>query len=972
MTAFGSLAFATPWLLTALLALPVIIWLLRVTPPHPQRIWFPATRLLADLLQREETPDRTPWWLILLRMLIVALIILGLAGPLLNPPAPVLNRGPVVLLVDNGWASGETWNERLEIGEDLIARTRKDTDLFLVLPTARQGEMAGVNAPPLRFVGADDALKTFRQISPQPFGVDREAAIERLKTALEATPEVTANTAQIVWLSDGLAGVSGRDEGEEGEAVATGSPLEALRELGRVSVAGLGLRGQSVAILPPVTTPTGFEITLVRPEAGGEAQADLRLVGANGRLLHTKEARFGAGDRALMVPVAIPLELRNDTQRIEVKGIASASAVFLLDERWKRRLVGIVDLEAGETAQPLLAGTYYIDKALSETAELARGALSDVLEAKPTVLVTADVGQIVGSDKDSLVSWIEEGGVFVRFAGPRTANQGDELLPVQLRQGGRVLGGALSWSEPQTLAPFDRRSPFHGLSIPEDVSVTRQVLAEPSIELADRTWARLDDGTPLVTAVQQGNGWIVLFHITANPEWSSLPLSGLFVEMLQKLVGLSRGTVSPEAQGLTSSGPLPALQTLEGRGRLVDPPPGVRPLPAEWSQTQLGPSHPPGFYGPSASAVALNLIGEDFAFRSLPPLPPGVAQLDLGDDRTVDLRPPLFIIAFLLLLADTIITLMMSGRLHLPLPRPLSGSAPRGAARELASLTMLGATAALVLALTAGPARAQNALSAEELSASERAALEATLETRLAYVLTGDGALDEQSRAGLYGLSRALRVRTSIEPGDPIGVNLETDDLSLYPFLYWPMARSGQGPSPEALAKIDGFMKTGGLILFDTGDEQSRLPGSTSNPSLATDEQRALREILNELDIPPLEPVPNGHVLTKSFYLLEEFPGRWDGGRVWVQARLSDAEGGEAVQGRSNDGVSPLIIGSNNWAAAWAIDTQGRPLVPVQPGGPRQRELATRFGINVVMYTLTGNYKADQVHVPALLERLGQ
>jgi hypothetical protein len=109
-------------------------------------------------------------------------------------------------------------------------------------------------------------------------------------------------------------------------------------------------------------------------------------------------------------------------------------------------------------------------------------------------------------------------------------------------------------------------------------------------------------------------------------------------------------------------------------------------------------------------------------------------------------------------------------------------------------------------------------------------------------------------------------------------------------------------------------------------------------------------------------PVPVDHVLTKSFYLLKEFPGRWTGGTVWVERR----------GGRHNDGVSSIVIGSNDWAGAWAVDGNGTATLPVVPGGERQREFAYRFGINWVMYSLTGNYKTDQVHVPAIIERLGQ
>ena len=83
------------------------------------------------------------------------------------------------------------------------------------------------------------------------------------------------------------------------------------------------------------------------------------------------------------------------------------------------------------------------------------------------------------------------------------------------------------------------------------------------------------------------------------------------------------------------------------------------------------------------------------------------------------------------------------------------------------------------------------------------------------------------------------------------------------------------------------------------------------------------------------------------------------------------AELGERAGERVNDGVSPVVIGSHDWAAAWAVDDRGRPLFATVPGGEEQREHAYRFGVNLVMYALAGNYKADQVHVPLIMRRLG-
>jgi hypothetical protein len=224
------------------------------------------------------------------------------------------------------------------------------------------------------------------------------------------------------------------------------------------------------------------------------------------------------------------------------------------------------------------------------------------------------------------------------------------------------------------------------------------------------------------------------------------------------------------------------------------------------------------------------------------------------------------------------------------------------------------------------------------------------------------------TKAGLEGLSKVLRERTAVEPDEPIGLNVETDELAFFPLIYWPIGPAQRELSPAALSKIDAYMKNGGTIFFDTRDQAMTLGVGGQRSGPGTD---VLRRLLAGLDLPPLEPLTPDHVMTKSFYLLQDFPGRWTGGRVWVEARGAQGSGVDAKLTQS-DGVTPIIVGGHDWAAAWARDEFGRPLAAVTPGGENQREMAVRFGVNMVMYALTGNYKADQVHVPAILERLGQ
>src|ERR1700747_1845256 len=192
MLALGSLAFASPWLLAALAALPVIWWLLRVTPPPRRRIAFPAIRLLLGLTPREETPARTPWWLILLRTVLAALVILALAHPVMNPQHRLAGIGPVVLILDDGWAAGRDWSRRQTAALDILAGAEREDRQIILVTTA---PLASDEAPsPLQPVRAADARAAVQALQPKPWPTDRAAALRRL----EAMPLPQGGAA--VWI----------------------------------------------------------------------------------------------------------------------------------------------------------------------------------------------------------------------------------------------------------------------------------------------------------------------------------------------------------------------------------------------------------------------------------------------------------------------------------------------------------------------------------------------------------------------------------------------------------------------------------------------------------------------------------------------------------------------------------------------------------------------------------------------------
>jgi hypothetical protein len=943
------LGFAQPLVLLGLLSLPVLWWLLRLVPPRPRRIDFPPTRLLFEIAPKEETPSRTPWWLTLLRLALAALVIFAAAGPQWQPPVAAANRAaPLLLMIDDGWAAAAAWPERLRTADELIARADADNRPVALLPLSESARDIS-----LQVAGA--ARVQAKQLKPKPHAIDRSEALPVLTRFLAGTPDV-----EVAWLSNGV------DLGK-GSAF-----IEGLAKI--VGDHPLTIVNGGIAVLHALAAADNaagaLTVKVLRAQTGQAENGIVKAIDLKGLALGEAPFAFKGGDRETEASLDLPVEIRNEVARLEIVGERSAGAVQLLDKRWRRRTVGIVSGSSAERSQPLLGANYYLKRALSPFADVRveeglapAEAISRYLDQHLPMLILADVGNVAQA-RERLTQWIDNGGVLVRFAGPHLARNDDDLVPVRLRRGGRTLGGSLSWDKPQKLAGFSPDSPFNGMPVPDDVTVTRQVLAEPDSQLTDRTWATLADGTPLVTAQRRGKGLIVLFHVTADTRWSDLPLAGTFVDMLRRIVALSGSVTADEKAGSTakadnaSAQVVPPTRVLDGFGAFTTPPPSAKPVPSN-TTARADAEHPPGFYGPPEGLVAVNTLAPTDR-----PAPLDYAGLKARFDvyrhgEPLDLRGPVFLAALLLLLADALVVFWLSGGWSVLRPQR------RRAAIIIFAAGLAGALVFQHPAHAQAPAQAPAKPSAQ----AQAFAMKATQRTHLAYVVTGDAEVDEVSKAGLQGLTLFLAQRTSLEAGDPIGLDLARDELAFFPIIYWPVSTKAPKPSKAALERIDSYMKSGGTVLFDTRDALDAPPdpgGESRAPGML-----ALRGILSSLDIPELEPVPRDHVLTKTFFLLHDFPGRFTSGRLWVEA-LPDDNDDTSRPARAGDGVSSVLITSNHLAGAWAMRPDGQAMLPLVPGEPRQREYAFRAGVNIVMYALTGNYKADQVHIPALLERLGQ
>lgn len=910
-----SMTFSYPWILTALLGLPALYWLIKISPPSPKIIAFSAIQFLLPLKQREETTTSIPWWLLAIRLLIAFLIIVGLAGPKLDAPNEFRPSGPAVIFIDNNWSTAPSWDKIETRLNQLLDLLKDQQQLVYLIPLSLQPPNHPLQLTALR---PEDAFNQVLTMQPTSLPLDR-GQIQSIIPELKKIVGVSFH-----WFSSGLEVTKHKQDSERlFSEISEIGPLTVYRAdqiRFPLMISALEFQGKTTII--PISKPVGSLLnkgTLV-------ARADA------GKILVQKDFSFDGDQHKTLVSLTLPLQIRNDITSFEIVGGNSAASKYLMDNRHQRKKVGLVSNQQTSHSQAFLDENHYLEKALFPYFELEKEPLARLLNSDNSIIVLGDAGTHSPKQEAQIKAWINKGGVLVRFAGPKLSNSRTTITPVRLRSGSRNLDGSISWSTPAPIGSLSKNSPFEHLNIPKDVTIKKQVLAVPSIDLASKTWAKLTDGTPLVTADQWGAGTIILFHTTATTKWSNLALSGLFVEMLREIGQLATNNVALFSNKIK----FPPLSLMDGFGQFSGTVATAQMLTLNGNAPpRINPLHPAGYYGTQDYKIALN-IGDNLS---------DYQRLDMGSTNAVvsqlslvaqtKIMPYLLLLAFLFILMDLLIVLNIQGRLK-----------PGSRISVALALYFTGF-------LWGGPAPAQ----ADDI----QRILDATLQTRLAYVITGRDRVDLMSQAGLQGLSTVVSRRTSVETGSPLSVDIEKNELLFFPFIYWPMTDDFPVVSDQAVGNINKYLSAGGIILFDTRNQNAsnRYGGGLAG----SPENKRLRQLLSRIHIPRLMPVPVDHVLTRSFYLMQAFPGRYNTGELWA-SDISDVA--------NTDGVSSILIGSNDWAAAWAVNADGRPMASVIPGGEKQREHARRFGVNLVMYALTGSYKADQVHIPAILDRLSQ
>lgn len=636
MMALGPVGFAAPWMLAALVALPVLWVILRAVPPAMREVIFPGAVLLEGLPDPPPLRQRTPWWLVLLRTLALAAVILALAGPVWKPADSGDGRGPLLIVLDAGWAAAPGWAR---------AQARAAAALQGAAAAGRPAALllADGQPPAPVFADASVALAALRAAQPQPWETRYPPAAAG---ALDGAPA----SFDTLWLADGL------------DHPGRTALLTALTARGTVSVVP---PASTISALVEEADEAGQPALMLHWTGGGPAPTvlaqgpDPQGIPRDLARLVAASPRSAAGITSARVALDLPAELRNRVTRFAIEGAQGAGAVVLADDGVRRRKVALIGNARATEGQALLSPLHYLRRALAPTADLIEGSLAEVLPASPDVIVLAD--QPLSTPQPDLAEWVDKGGVLIRFAGPRMAAApglaGDPLLPVRLRPGGRDAGGALSWDTPRPLAPFAPGGPFAGLTPDPEVTVRAQLLPEPDPDLPQRTLASLSDGTPLVTRAPLGKGQLLLIHTTADPEWSDWPLSGLFVAMLERLVltaGRGARGADPSADAARADH-WTAVVTLDGFGRDGDPG-ALAPLTAAAVAAGAAPGAPAGIYRAGERRKALN-AGSPLTLAAWA----GATLEKAGTRPGLPLVAPLLVAAMVALVMDAIASALLSG-----------------------------------------------------------------------------------------------------------------------------------------------------------------------------------------------------------------------------------------------------------------------------------------------------------------------
>ena len=899
----NTLAFTNYYALLGLLALPLIFLIIKSLPPSPKKMFFSSFYLINKLEKTSVTKNNIPFWLLIYRIILITLIVLFFSKPYLNSTAKTSDADAIksyVIIADIGWSMSKEWEKFKKIVNAISNEAeKKNKEIIFYHSNSQKYEQPKV------FKLSKNVNQYLKKISPSPWQFEKSNLTEIIKKNNN-------------FIDSKVFFIFSKFDNKD-----YNNQLKNLNFLNtQVKNKVLINTVKNIMFFKNINiSKESIKLEVIRHESPTSSRRfTIKITSIDNQVIFKKSYVLKLNQKAFYFNENFPLEVLNQIHKIEIVEQNHAGAKYYFDDYSKKKKIGIYTESFQYKENPLLSSVYYLEKSLNIDHILKIGDLDQLIKFNSSVIIIPDKGNIPEREHLKLNKWLANGGTLIRFSGVRLSKSNTKFLPSNnLLMSVRHVGGILSMENLLKISPFNKDSIFYGLEIPNDINFKKQLIID-SQDSNLRFEASLTDNTPLVTLGKKSQGKIFLFHITANNDWSNLPLSSLFASMLERIVLLSEKNIITSPLELNLTKEINSFGDLNNTNKILNIK-GSTLL----KKTYPSRNHLPGIYENNQLTVALNLSNkiDDQYFNNV--YDKKLKILPAFKDQIFDLRPILLKIILFMFILDMIITMLL--KYQFSFLRSFYKN------KNLFSLFFF-----LFFLVNLSNLYSQSLAN----------------DTYLAYIKTPEEKLNYISKNGLNTIKILLQTRTSIAPKEVIEVDIKKDQIYYYSFLYWPLSKNLIDLDIKTITKIKNYLNNGGMLFFDI------IGFSRENFNLESNKFKKIKNFLSSIEVDNLTPIPKDHTLTKSFYLLKKFSGRWDNKILLIENSSLEL----------NDGVSSVILGFNDWASAWALDSNKNPIYPVVPGGERQREISYRFGINVAMYALTGNYKSDQIHFKSILNRL--
>ena len=893
---FSSKIFFTyPLVLFAFLLLPFIWKFLKTVPPSPKLKKFPGIVFLAKYKSMDHKPEKNSNLIIFLRLFLISTIILGFSQPQI-----IKSNDDIVsnlIIIDNSKFSSIAWRSTINKITELILENNNEQNNFSIITST---ELAKNDLFYLHEKNASETLESISNLKPLSWNPNYLLLKEKINNFKKKFDN-------IYWFT---------------EPIDFKHKKNLFENLNQNNIKVFNIDKEKI---PPIIKfkkqqNDTFNFEIFHPlKIFNEVTIDCYSL--DGKLLFKnsfstdliKKQDFYVSE----VKLEVPLNLKNKIDYFKFNNINSSSTKIFLSETQKKKTVGIVETNQNFQNLNLDSGNYFVKKALKTNFKVKKQDLKEILDKEIKLLFIDDQSINYDESNERLEKWISEGGTLVKFGGENFIKNIKSQSHQKLRSAFSLTGkkisvkGNLSLKQSLKLSEISNESPLFGLKVPNEIEIKEYIESSPlNFTRNINVWLRLENGTPLISSVSQSKGQIIFFHIPCNTDWSNLTLSYFFVDILQKIVDQSKGIK------LKGERALKPFKNLDALGELIDPSPQSLNIPNinKLKTLKINYNYPPGLYKDIYGIYALNSENSSqFEFKLLN-FDDNVSFYQKYNEKNINLKDTLFILSIFLFITDTIITLFL---------------------RQLVNFKQLNFFFFCLSAFLSYE------LVAEKIKISEIS------ENKIGYILNGNPEIDKVSYNGLKTLSGIITQKTAAIFTDPKSIDLKNDKLFSFPLIYW-VTDTRVRALPK---KIKQYINDGGLLLIDC---------KLNEDEIIIDKCLERFETLLESNFPgKLEMLDKSHAIAKSFYLLQDFPGRRNEPVFFLKSNSIKF-----------DNASSVIFGINDWAGAWAKKNKEDFLLPILENNSNQRKSSFRFGLNLLIYSLTGNYKTDQVHVPEILKRM--